>query len=91
MLLQNMVAVADVDDTLKDEIVEECTKHGQVRDCVIHIDRPRDGSAPDPNALAKVFVEFVESAGGSLGGRGVWWSRTLLLTIDPHPQLHSGR
>jgi len=62
VLLKNMVTVADVDDSLKDEIQEECSKHGVVRDVVIHIDRPRDGSFPDPKALAKVFVEYDDTS-----------------------------
>lgn len=63
VILKNMVTVADIDDALKDEIQEECSNHGQVRRVEIHVDRPRDGSSPDPAALAKVFVEYADTAG----------------------------
>lgn len=58
-----MVTVGDVDEDLNAEIEEECSKHGAVKKVHVHIDRNRDGSAPPPDALAKIFVEFEETAG----------------------------
>jgi hypothetical protein len=58
-----MVTVGDVDADLEGEIKEECSKYGEVKKVVIHVDRQNDGSMPPPDSLAKVFVEYINNAG----------------------------
>ncbi len=77
VLLQNMVGPGEVDDDLQPEVVEECSKYGDVRQCLIY-EIPH--GAPDDEAV-RIFVQFakVDSAikaiidlnGRYFGGRTV--------------------
>ncbi|KAI9142836.1 hypothetical protein BKA69DRAFT_1123621 [Paraphysoderma sedebokerense] len=53
LLLKNMVEPDEIDDEVKGEIEEECTKFGVVKNVVIHVaDSDADGGR------VKIFVEF---------------------------------
>jgi len=70
MVLYNMVNPDQVDDTLEEEITEECGKYGQVKNVVIYTEPPSQQSA----AIVKIFVMFAthhhcNSAITNLNGR----------------------
>lgn len=54
ILLQNMVGPGEVDDDLQPEVAEECTKYGEVTQCLIY-EIPH--GAPDTEAV-RIFVLF---------------------------------
>ncbi|KAL6264089.1 hypothetical protein P5V15_004168 [Pogonomyrmex californicus] len=73
VILRNMVAPEDVDETLQEEIQDECSKFGVVVRVIIYKERQ---SEDDENAevIVKIFVEFAEMneaerARDSLNGR----------------------
>ncbi|EZA59879.1 Poly(U)-binding-splicing factor half pint [Ooceraea biroi] len=73
VILRNMVAPEDVDETLQEEIQDECSKFGVVERVIIYKERQ---SEDDENAevIVKIFVEFsqmseAERARDSLNGR----------------------
>jgi len=61
IVLRNMVSPEDVDETLKDEITDECSNYGTVRRVVIY--QERQSEDPDANVVVKIFVEFSNPAG----------------------------
>lgn len=77
VLLQNMVGPGEVDEDLQPEVIEECSKYGEVSNCLV-FEIPH--GAPDDEAV-RIFVEFqrLESAiksvvdlnGRFFGGRTV--------------------
>lgn len=60
MVLRNMVGVDDVDDDLENEVVDECSRYGNVNRVVIY--QEKQSEADDAEVLVKIFVEFKESA-----------------------------
>ncbi|XP_014472253.1 PREDICTED: poly(U)-binding-splicing factor half pint isoform X1 [Dinoponera quadriceps] len=73
VILRNMVAPEDVDESLQEEIQDECSKFGVVERVIIYNERQ---SEDDENAevIVKIFVEFsqmseAERARDSLNGR----------------------
>lgn len=60
VILRNMVGPDDVDETLQDEIQEECRKFGDVERVIIYNEKQ---SEDDENAeiIVKIFVEFTET------------------------------
>ncbi len=58
-----MVGPEDVDETLQDEISEECNKFGAVEHVVIY--NERQGEEEDAEVIVKIFVEFSAGAGAS--------------------------
>lgn len=72
VLLRNMVTAEEVDDSLQEEITEECGRYGEVRRVVIC--QERQGEETGASVVVHVFVEFGEEseavkAQGSLHGR----------------------
>lgn len=61
IVLKNMVTPEDVDDTLQDEITEECSRYGSVERVIIY--QERQGEQEDAPIVVKIFVEFVNSSG----------------------------
>lgn len=59
MILRNMVGVDDVDDDLENEVVDECSRYGNVHRVVIY--QEKQSEAHDADILVKIFVEFKES------------------------------
>lgn len=62
IVLRNMVGAEDVDETLQEEIQEECSKFGVVDRVIIYNEKQ---SEEDDNAevVVKIFVEFSVTAG----------------------------
>ena len=49
LLLENMVTIQEVDDTLQEEVKQECSKYGRILSCIIHTTINDD---------VKIFVQF---------------------------------
>ncbi|KNC97463.1 uncharacterized protein SPPG_07380 [Spizellomyces punctatus DAOM BR117] len=57
--LRNMVVVKDLDDSLNDEISEECTKYGRVLKVLIWVDPVKQASdALKPDDNVDIYVQF---------------------------------
>lgn len=61
VVLKNMVGIEEVDDTLEQEISEECSKYGKVVKVVIY--QERQSEEEDSEVIVKIFVEFTQSSG----------------------------
>ena len=59
IVLKNMVEPEDVDDTLQEEIMEECSKFGTVERVLIYQESQSDEDIP--TVVVKIFVEFSNS------------------------------
>ncbi|KAH0554862.1 poly(U)-binding-splicing factor half pint isoform X2 [Cotesia glomerata] len=73
VILRNMVAPEDVDETLQEEIQDECSKFGVVERVIIYNERQSEDDE-DAEVIVKIFVEFsqmseAERARDSLNGR----------------------
>lgn len=75
VILRNMVGPEDVDDLLKEEIQEECSKFGVVERVIIYNEKQTDNEEDDTaDIVVKIFVEFsltfeTEQARDALNGR----------------------
>lgn len=75
VILRNMVGPEDVDDLLKEEIQEECSKFGLVERVIIYNEKQTDNEEDDnADVIVKIFVEFslpseTEKAKEALNGR----------------------
>jgi len=72
VVLRNMVGHEEVDESLQEEIEEECGKFGEVDNVIIY--QERQSEEEDSEILVKIFVEFAASNGAkaakeSLNGR----------------------
>lgn len=68
VILNNMVGPDDVDQSLQEEIQEECSKYGKVGHVIIYNERQHDipGAETDSsNVIVKIFVEFSSMSGMS--------------------------
>jgi len=70
--LRNMVGHEDVDESLQDEIEDECSKFGDVDNVIIY--QERQSEEADAEIIVKIFVEFqnplgAKAAKDSLNGR----------------------
>lgn len=64
VILRNMVGPEDVDETLQEEIQEECSKYGSVERVVIYKEKQTDNDDDDfDDVIVKIFVEFSVSGG----------------------------
>lgn len=64
IILRNMVGPEDVDETLQEEIQEECSKFGQVERVIIYNEKQtEDDDDDDSNVIVKIFVEFADTIG----------------------------
>ncbi|XP_043287741.1 poly(U)-binding-splicing factor half pint-like isoform X2 [Venturia canescens] len=73
VILRNMVSPEDVDETLQEEIQDECSKFGIVERVIIYNERQSEDDE-DAEVIIKIFVEFsqmteAERARDSLNGR----------------------
>jgi len=66
VLLTNMVGPGEVDADLQPETAEECSKFGQVKNCVIY-ECPKN-TMPDTEAV-RIFIEFINISSAKKGGR----------------------
>lgn len=75
VILRNMVGPEDVDDLLKEEIQDECSKFGAVERVIIYNEKQTDNEEDDSaDVIVKIFVEFslpaeTEKAKEALNGR----------------------
>ncbi|KRT81202.1 RNA binding protein [Oryctes borbonicus] len=72
VILRNMVEPKDVDETLQEEIQEECSKFGDVERVIIYNEKQSEDD--DTDVIVKIFVEFsvtkeAEAARDALNGR----------------------
>lgn len=64
VILRNMVGPEDVDETLQDEIQDECSKFGAVERVIIYKEKQTDNDEDDfDDVLVKIFVEFSMMSG----------------------------
>ncbi|XP_051171369.1 poly(U)-binding-splicing factor half pint isoform X2 [Leptopilina boulardi] len=73
VILRNMVAPEDVDESLQEEIQDECSKFGVVEHVIIYNERQSEDDE-DAEVIVKIFVAFnqmceAERARDSLNGR----------------------
>ncbi|XP_019864712.2 poly(U)-binding-splicing factor half pint isoform X2 [Aethina tumida] len=73
VILRNMVGPDEVDETLQEEIQEECSKFGAVERVIIYNERQSEDD-DDSEIIVKIFVEFnatneAEQARDALNGR----------------------
>lgn len=61
MVLRNMVGAEDVDDDLESEVIDECSRYGNVNRVIIY--QEKQSEAEDAEILVKIFVEFQNSSG----------------------------
>lgn len=62
VILRNMVGPEDVDETLQEEIQEECSKYGVVERVIIYNEKQSEED-DDTDIIVKIFVEFAETKG----------------------------
>ena len=60
ILLENAAGAQEVDDELKEDMAEECSKYGKVAKIVI----TTDDSASSTDPPVKIYVQFSDSEGG---------------------------
>lgn len=66
VILRNMVGPEDVDETLQEEIQDECSKFGVVEKVIIYKEKQTDNDDDDfDDVIVKIFVEFSMSSGKS--------------------------
>ncbi|XP_046685984.1 poly(U)-binding-splicing factor half pint isoform X1 [Homalodisca vitripennis] len=74
VILRNMVAPEDVDESLQEEIQDECSKFGGVDRVIIYNEKQSDDDDDNADVIVKIFVEFsqmgeAEAARDALNGR----------------------
>lgn len=62
VILRNMVAPEDIDESLKEEIQDECSKFGVVERVIIYNERQSEDDE-DAEVIVKIFVEFSQMSG----------------------------
>lgn len=64
VILRNMVGPEDVDESLQEEIQEECSKYGEVDKVIIYKEKQTDNDDDDfGDVIVKIFVMFSMTSG----------------------------
>nr|CAD7452022.1 unnamed protein product [Timema tahoe] len=63
VILRNMVEPDDVDESLQEEIQDECTKYGTVERVIIYNEKQSEEDDDDAEVIVKIFVEFSQMSG----------------------------
>ena len=66
IILRNMVGPEDVDETLQEEIQDECTKFGEVEQVIIYKEKQSDNDDEEEDfgdIIVKIFVQFSMTSG----------------------------
>lgn len=64
VVLRNMVGPDDVDESLQEEIQDECSKYGRVEKVIIYKEKQTDSDDDNyGDIIVKIFVEFSSSGG----------------------------
>ena len=65
VILRNMVGPEDVDESLQEEIQDECSKFGAVEKVIIYKEKQTDNDDEDDfgDVIVKIFVEFSMPSG----------------------------
>lgn len=64
IILRNMVGPEDVDETLQEEIQDECKKFGEVEQVIIYNEKQSDNDDEDfGDIIVKIFVQFSMPSG----------------------------
>lgn len=64
VILRNMVGPEDVDETLQEEIQDECSKFGVVEKVIIYKEKQTDNDDDDfDDVIVKIFVQFSMMSG----------------------------
>lgn len=65
VILRNMVGPEDVDESLQEEIQDECSKYGVVEKVIIYKEKQTDNDDEDDyeDVIVKIFVEFSNPSG----------------------------
>lgn len=67
VVLRNMVGHEDVDESLQEEIQDECSKYGRVEKVIIYKEKQTDNDDDNfGDVIVKIFVEFSTPAGECL-------------------------
>ncbi|XP_037916997.1 poly(U)-binding-splicing factor half pint isoform X2 [Hermetia illucens] len=68
IILRNMVGPEDVDETLQEEIQDECAKFGTVERVIIYKEKQSENEEDDDaDVIVKIFVEFSTAAEAERG------------------------
>lgn len=62
IILRNMIGPEDVDESLQEEIHEECSKFGSVERVIIYNEKQSE-EEENAEVIVKIFVEFAETKG----------------------------
>lgn len=63
VILRNMIGPEDVDESLQEEIQDECSKYGAVEKVIIYKEKQTENDDNDDDVIVKIFVEFSLSKG----------------------------
>lgn len=82
IILRNMVGPEDVDETLQEEIQDECKKFGEVDQVIIYNEKQSDNDDEDfGDIIVKIFVQF-SMPSGECPWSNVNWKNILIKMME---------
>lgn len=83
VILRNMVGPEDVDETLQEEIQDECSKYGAVEKVIIYKEKQTDNDDDDfDDVIVKIFVEFSMTSGRLCKWSSWQWLLKLVFSLQ---------